>query len=65
MPIENVEGGPSPRPLHHLASDLPFVGASDGHLLSVNGIVAGDYELHVAFDDLAAAEKAEGSAGSA
>jgi hypothetical protein len=52
--------GPGAGSGHYLAASTDFGGRTDGHLLSVAGIVIGDYTLQLHLAELPAAAKASG-----
>jgi hypothetical protein len=54
-PIRALGFGPSPLPLHNLATSVPFNGSLDGRLLCINGLVVGDYDLQLRLAELAPA----------
>lgn len=50
--IGSYEGG-----VHHLATDSPWTGSPDGHLLLAGGVVAGDWAMQMQFAALPASMK--------
>ena len=43
--------------VHDIASNWPWKGSPDGHLLLANGIVIGDYMMEIYFDQLSSVLK--------
>jgi hypothetical protein len=52
--------GPYTGGVHHISTSLEWNGSIDGHLLSANGVVVGDYVLQVNFPALEGEQKAAG-----
>jgi len=61
VPVGDVKRGSYEGSVHHIATDPDWNGSLDGHLIQVNGVVAGDFTLQLHFAQVPDSQKSEGS----
>jgi hypothetical protein len=61
--VQSVRFGGYIGGVHHIATDVPWSGNPNGHLLLAGGIVAGDYFVQVYLGNLADAKKDKAAPG--